>query len=77
MSHVMQQDQPPLLDAIEAFLDDRQMAPVTFGRKALSDPHFVGDLRNGRRVWPETDSKVREFMANYPPSPSEPESAAA
>lgn len=40
------------------------MSEITFGRKALSDPHFVRQLRNGRRVWPETEAKVRKFIAN-------------
>ena len=44
------------------------MAPVTFGRKALNDPHLVADIRKGRRLWPETESKVRAFMAAYCPA---------
>ena len=34
---------------------------------ALNDRPFVGQLENGRRVWPETEAKVRNFMAAYQP----------
>lgn len=56
---------PPLPETIEAFLTLHDMAPVTFGRLAAKDPHFVRDIRGGRRVWPETDAKIRTFMANH------------
>ncbi len=57
---------PPLPETIEAFLTLHDMAPVTFGRLAAKDPHFVRDIRGGRRVWPETDAKIRAFMATHP-----------
>jgi len=56
---------PPLPETIEAFLTLHDMAPVTFGRLAAKDPHFVRDIRGGRRVWPETDAKIRAFMASH------------
>jgi hypothetical protein len=59
------QDSTSLIDAIDGFLAKAAMSPFTFGRKALGDPHFVGQLRKGRRVWPETEAKVRHFMATY------------
>jgi hypothetical protein len=56
-------EQPPsLIEDIDAFLKEAQMSPVTFGRKALGDPHFVGQLRGGRRCWPETEAKARRFI---------------
>jgi 2,4-dienoyl-CoA reductase-like NADH-dependent reductase (Old Yellow Enzyme family) len=58
-------ERPPLIAAVAAFLEQHNMPPVTFGRKALNDPHFVRDLRNGRRLWPDTEAKVRRFMATY------------
>jgi len=58
---------PPLPETIEAFLTLHDMAPVTFGRLAARDPHFVRDIRGGRRVWPETDAKIRAFMASHTP----------
>lgn len=54
-----------LLDDIEAFLDTHNLAPSTFGDEALGDRKFVVQLRNGRRLWPETEAKVRRFMATY------------
>ena len=48
------------------------MAPTRFGELALNDKPFVGQLEGGRRCWPETEAKVRAFMAEY-----RPESAAA
>lgn len=66
---------PPLPETIEAFLTLHDMAPVTFGRLAAKDPHFVRDIRGGRRVWPETDAKIRAFMAGHT-SPVEQKQAA-
>jgi hypothetical protein len=56
-----------LLSDIEAFLATHNMAPSRFGQDALSDRHFVRNLREGRRVWPETEQKARRFMATYNP----------
>ncbi len=54
-----------LLAQIEAFLKRESVAETAFGRGALNDPHFIENLRNGRRVWPETAEKVRKFMREY------------
>lgn len=59
---------PQLVADIDAFVAASGMSPITFGRKALGDPHFVRDLKEGRRVWPETEDKVRAFMRDYQPS---------
>lgn len=75
MSYGMDQDQPPLLKAIDRFLDDEAMSPVTFGRKALSDPHFVRDLKMGREPRRGTVARVRTFMATYRPEPQGAEAA--
>ncbi|WP_380783999.1 hypothetical protein [Sphingomonas sp. R86520] len=64
----MQTETLPLVDAISTFIEDHEMSPFTFGRKALRDPHFVNQLQKGRRVWPETEAKVRDFMASYQPT---------
>lgn len=63
----MSSNELPLDQAISAFLSEHSMSPVTFGRGALNDPHFVAQFRAGRRVWPETEEKVRRFMASYRP----------
>lgn len=57
----------PLAKAIEAFLARHSVSAVRFGREAMNDPHFVRDIRAGRRVWPETETRVRSFMASYEP----------
>lgn len=67
----MQHEAPSLPDAIDAFIGTHAMSPVTFGRLAMKDPHFVRDIRSGRRVWPETEAKVRQFMAQYQAAPAE------
>jgi tRNA-dihydrouridine synthase len=54
-----------LRSAVDAFLQRTGTAAVTFGREAMNDPHFVRDLRNGRRVWPETEAKVRKYMEQH------------
>ena len=68
----MENAQLPLVDAIGDFIERHSMSPVTFGRLALKDPHFVRDLRGEgrerpRRVWPETEQRVRTFMFEYRP----------
>lgn len=62
----MEHAEPPLIDQIEAFVSSNGMSPITFGREAMNDPHFVRDLRNGRRLWPETEAKVRRFLTSTP-----------
>lgn len=61
-----------LLPEIERFLNLTGMSATRFSQEAIRDRHFVRQLRNGRRVWPETADKARAFMAEY-----RPESAAA
>lgn len=58
----MSKHHPELLAEIEAFVASAGMTEITFGRKAMSDPHFVRDVRNGRRLWPETEAKVRDKL---------------
>jgi hypothetical protein len=63
--------QPNLLAEIEAFLDAQGIAATAFGQRALGDKHFVKQLRKGRRVWPETADKVRNFMVTFRPDERE------
>lgn len=58
----MSQHHPKLLAEIEAFVTEAGMSEITFGRKAMKDPHFVRDVRNGRRLWPDTEEKVRKQL---------------
>lgn len=59
-----------LLTDILQFCADHDMAETRFGDLALNDKPFVSQLRGDgdkapRRVWPETEQKVRDFMAVY------------
>jgi hypothetical protein len=57
----------PILADIDAFLTAHGMKESTFGRKAVRDWKLVRELRNGRRLWPETEQAVRNFMVTYRP----------
>lgn len=62
--------QKPILDEIEAFIARHGMAESTFGREALGDWRLIPELRGDggrrkRRLWPETEAKVRSFMQDY------------
>jgi len=63
-----------LLDDIEAFLATHSMKPTNFGA-ALGDRHLVRQMRAGRRLWPETEDKVRRYMATYRPDAARSEAA--
>lgn len=46
------------------------MAESTFGRKALGDWRLIDELRGKnrekpRRLWPDTERKILNFMAGY------------
>jgi len=56
-----------LLADIQAFTAQHGMPDSTFGRLAVNDWKFVRQLRTGRRLWPETEDRVRRFMAEYQP----------
>lgn len=60
-----------LLRDVEAYLAEQGLSPTAFGDEALNDRHFVRQLRGGRRVWPETEQKVRSFMASRSRQPAE------
>jgi hypothetical protein len=54
---------PELLAEIEAFLAQKGMGESYFGKKATGNSEIVARLRNGGRVWPETEERVRTFIA--------------
>lgn len=54
-----------LLSDIEAFLSAHKMSATRFGEAAMNDRHLVRTLRTGRRLWPETEEKVRRYMVTY------------
>lgn len=58
-----------LLHDIEAFLQThtKTLSATSFGELAMNDRHLVRQMRDGRRIWPETEAKIRRFMATYKP----------
>ena len=50
---------------IERFLRDQDLPPTKFGRLAAGDPRLVLDIRMGREIRPEMETKLRHFMATY------------
>lgn len=50
---------------IERFLRDQGLPSTKFGHLAAGDPRLVLDIRMGREVRPEMDTKLRRFIANY------------
>lgn len=54
-----------LLSEIEAFLTATGMGESYFGKLAAGNSELVARLRNQRRVWPETERKIRSFMKAY------------
>lgn len=54
-----------LIKDIERFCARHKMPDTRFGELALNDKPFLSQIRKGRRLWPETESKVRDFMASY------------
>ena len=55
----------PIVLEIDSFLTAHQMAESYFGRKAANDWKLVRQLRAGRRLWPDTEARIRAFMASY------------
>jgi hypothetical protein len=63
-----------LLQDIEAFLETHSatLSTTAFGELAMNDRHLVRQMRGDggrspRRIWPETEAKIRRFMATYKP----------
>ncbi len=56
-----------LLEDIKAFCATHSLSIWQFGELAMNDKSFVKNMEDGRRTWPETEAKVRRFMATYRP----------
>lgn len=61
----MAEREQKLIEDIDTFLTEVSMKPTRLGTNALGDPGFVSGLRNGRKVYSDTDEKVRAYMAAY------------
>ena len=55
----------PILPEIEVFLARYGMSASRLGQLAVNDKNLVKQLRKGRRVWPEMETKIRIFMAAH------------
>lgn len=53
-----------LLEQIEAYLMRSGVSPSTFGRLAVGDPRFVGDLKAGRKLRRGTRERVNAYLSN-------------
>lgn len=61
-----------LIDDIEAFMKTHEITERQFGELATNDKNLVPQLKGKlgsrpRRLWPETEAKIRRFMATYKP----------
>src|SRR5690606_9240865 len=52
-----------LLTEIATFQSKVKISEAKIGLIALNDGKFIPRLREGRRCWPETAKKVRDFMS--------------
>lgn len=55
----------PLLYRVDRFLKESGMSPTLFGRLAVRDPRFVGDLRNGREPGSRVSRNIEHFMNKW------------
>lgn len=63
-----------LITKIEAFQCQHELSDSQFGILALNDKNLIPQLRGDggkrkRRLWPETEKTVRDFMDGYAPTP--------
>ena len=64
-----------LLSEIEQFMAEANLGPHRFGLLAAKNGRLVDRLREGRRVWPETEKQIRDFMRSNRPKARKTESA--
>jgi hypothetical protein len=53
-----------LLSEIDDFLAETGMGASYFGRLAVRNTELVDRLRRGGRIWPDTETALRAFMAD-------------
>jgi hypothetical protein len=58
----------PFLIEIEMYLQAAGISHSTFGRKAVNDGSFVARVRAGANLTIKTIARVRQYMADHPPS---------
>ena len=52
-----------LIEEIDEFLTEFGIGEHRFGILAAANGRLVERLRSGGRVWPETEERIRQFMA--------------
>lgn len=55
-----------LVDLVENYLTRSGIGESYFGAAACGNSNFVKRMRDGGRFFPETEAKVRAFIANNP-----------
>jgi hypothetical protein len=53
----------PLIAEIEAFLIETEVSASAFSALAMGDPTFVKGVREGRRMFFDTEFKVRTYIS--------------
>lgn len=66
----------PVLDEIEVFCKSCGISVSTFGELAMNDRGLVRSLRLGRDCRRKTGNKIREYMTQNPPKPTNQNEAA-
>lgn len=56
-----------LLPAIDRFLAAENIGEHRFGMLAANNGRLVERLRSGGRVWPETEDRIRSYIASRRP----------
>ena len=56
-----------LLRLCEAFVAKTGVSEWTFGFKAVKNGRLIERLRNGDKIWPHTEAKVRIYIAEREP----------
>lgn len=54
---------------VEKFMKEKGVAPTQLGRWAVRDPRIIFDMRNGRQIGTDMETRLRDFMASYCPRP--------
>lgn len=56
------EDHVDLLRRIELYLRRHKLTPTRFGREVMGDPHFVKNLRSGRKMREKTVELVAAWL---------------
>lgn len=59
-----------MLSAIRDYCVDHKMPETAFGRAAVNDPKFVGELRRGRNCTTKMLDRVETFLRGDPAKPT-------